>query len=206
MKSFCHLLLAASLVLLAACQPLRHGSGDATSQPPAPTRLTPPARLASWQLQGRIGQPFGAPIYMYQLASNPTQSLRISIYPRLQELQSYTTVDALKRHDSVLTLRFKARATHQLQALNTSMTGHQLLQGGASGLPVINNRFLVTLSNGHHQTTLVSLTLAQDYFIRLTASASGVDTTQLAAHLKQARHQLMAAWFPRVQPQASAPQ
>lgn len=206
MKSFCHLLLVACLLLLAACQPLRYGTSDAMEQPAAPTRLTPPAHLASWQLQGRIGQPFGAPIYMYQLASNPTQSLRISIYPMPQKLQSYTAVDALKRHDSVLALRFKARAAHQLQALNTSMTGHQLLQGGASGLPVINNRFLVTLSNGHHQTTLVSLTLAQGYFIRLTASAPGVDATRLAEHLKQARHQLMTAWFPRVAPQAPTPQ
>lgn len=205
MKLICHLLLPTSLLLLAACQPLFHG---ATVAPPdaaaaaAPTQLRPPVRLAAWQMQGSVGQPFGSHSYVYQLASNPTQSLRISIYPRDHKLQGYAASEALKRHGSALALKFKARAASQLHALHTNMLGQQLLRGGVSGLPVINSHFLVNLPNGDRQTTLVSLTLVQDHFVRLTASCASEDAGQLTTHFKQARHQLMSAWFAQARKQA----
>lgn len=190
MRHSCHFLLMGCIFLLAAC----HTGPISAPVPHAPApvsleQLVPPAALNGWQLQGNISQGERMHVYRY-LNANQEQVLDLSLYPLPDGWQDLPAEQALNRHFGMLAQQLGTSAQRKYQAERVDVADPHVEIDAATGDHFIDARFTSHFADNTQRITLVSLSLCQGNFLRLTSTVAPEQADGLATQLATTRQTL----------------
>lgn len=190
MKPVCHFLLLLLTLPLGACQ----SPPPAAPAPVAPTPLTQlqaPASLGQWRLQGSISQGEKMRLARYQLGDDARQILDVSFYPLPDGWQHFTAQQSLERHFGMLAQQIATNASAKYHATRVEATSPQLHPASASLPPALSSRLTSHFADQQTRITLVSLTLFEGNFVRLTLTTDSSKADAMAPSLQAARIELL---------------